>query len=253
MSALLEFECAVPVGGYEVITIEERKMTPIGVANAIDRARGVITGIPEDDDTSTVMLKRRILQPRSKRTVRFDLFEINKITSRPAFLEFAQTPDTPDAIKSFADRYGALEPDVGTGEGWWQTGRDIDTWSAYIRAMKKTIELWNKSSTTGDFTKLIRTVQKDLGLGNFGPGVAVQLLLKEDRLSASARLCIRPESLAQALYSQLILAIDGKLNLRACVECREWFTLEAGRGRSDKEYCSDACRMRAYRKRKGSA
>jgi hypothetical protein len=41
------------------------------------------------------------------------------------------------------------------------------------------------------------------------------------------------------------------LNLRACVQCRKWFTLEAGRGRSDKEYCSNACRMRAYRKRKG--
>jgi hypothetical protein len=40
--------------------------------------------------------------------------------------------------------------------------------------------------------------------------------------------------------------------LRTCVQCRKWFTLEAGRGRSDKEYCSNACRMRAYRKRKGS-
>jgi hypothetical protein len=27
--------------------------------------------------------------------------------------------------------------------------------------------------------------------------------------------------------------------------------LPAGQGRSDKEYCKDACRMRAYRKRKG--
>jgi hypothetical protein len=50
----------------------------------------------------------------------------------------------------------------------------------------------------------------------------------------------------------LILAIDGNLNLRSCVQCRKWFTLEAGKGRSDKEYCTNACRMRAYRKRKGT-
>jgi hypothetical protein len=123
--------------------------------------------------------------------------------------------------------------------------------------MKKTVELWKRSKMTGDFGQLIRmrdailrplTLERDVG-----PGVTVKLLLKEDPLSASARLCIRPDSLLTALYSQLLLAIDGNLNLRACVECRKWFTLEAGRGRSDKEYCSDACRMRAYRKRKGGA
>jgi hypothetical protein len=78
------------------------------------------------------------------------------------------------------------------------------------------------------------------------------LFLKEDPLSASARLCIRPHSLRDAIWAQLVLAIDGNVNLRGCVECRKWFTLEAGRGRSDKEYCSNACRMRAYRKRKGT-
>jgi hypothetical protein len=34
--------------------------------------------------------------------------------------------------------------------------------------------------------------------------------------------------------------------------CRKWFTIEEGQGRSDKQYCSNACRMRAYRKRKAS-
>jgi hypothetical protein len=85
---------------------------------------------------------------------------------------------------------------------------------------------------------------------DFEPGVAVNLRLKENPLSASASLCIRPYSLLHALWAQLFLAIDGNLNLRTCVQCRKWFTLEAGRGRSDKEYCSSACRMRAYRKRK---
>src|SRR5262249_40548289 len=68
----------------------------------------------------------------------------------------------------------------------------------------------------------------------------------------SPKLCIRPVTLQEALWTQLVLAIDKNVNLGACVQCRKWFTLEAGRGRPDKKYCSNACRMRAYRKRKGS-
>src|SRR6516164_8469261 len=90
MSALLEYECQVPRDGYEVITIE--------------------VPVPEDQDdpSSPVFIeKRRVLQPRSERTSRFDLF-----TRSGAFLEFAQTPATEDGIKAFADRYGPLEPDL---------------------------------------------------------------------------------------------------------------------------------------------
>jgi hypothetical protein len=224
MSALLEFECRVPVDGYEIITIEEPE--------------------PDDDGCIADFGTRRFLQPRSERSKRFDLFE----ASSSAYLEFAQTPTTPDAIKEFADRYGALVPDYETEPR--RPGEDISTWSMYIRGMKRIIELWEMSKTTGDFRKIIRTVQKQLEFPEITGSVPVQLLLKEDPLSASARLCIRPNSLRYALYSQLLLAIDGNVTLGACVQCRKWFPLEAGQGRSDKQYCSNACRMRAYRKRK---
>jgi hypothetical protein len=52
---------------------------------------------------------------------------------------------------------------------------------------------------------------------------------------------------------ELAQAIDGSQSLRNCMVCKQWFTISAGQGRSDKEYCSDACRVRAYRKRKGRA
>jgi len=263
MSALLEYECQVPRDGYEVITIE------------------VPVPKDEDDASSRVIIEKwRVLQPRSERTRHFDLFKVSSC----AFLEFAQMPATEDGIKDFADRYGPLEPDkvkrrrtlverltVGDllefdGESFDLAlgdnaqllepeterrpfGRDIDWWSTRIRDMHRAVELWEMSKSTGNFSKIIRRVQKNF---MHPDGASVQLLLKEDPSSASARLCIRPHSLLHALWAQLVLAIDGKLNLRACVQCRKWFTLEAGRGRSDKEYCSNACRMRAYRKRKGS-
>jgi hypothetical protein len=245
MSALLEFECQVPVDGYEVVTVEDPEPEPD----------------PEDGDAPSVVVfgRWRFLQPRSERTRRFELFD----ASPSAFLEFAQTPDTPDAIKGLADRYGPLEPDKSGGEYFEYRGRrvqsvryggrGIGTWSMRIREMRQTVELWKKSMVAGDFRKITRFVQKNfVHAADFVPGVPVELLLKEDLSSATARLCIRPRSLIHALWAEFLLAIDGNANLGACTQCGKWFTLVAGRGRSDKEYCSNACRMRAYRKRKGT-
>jgi hypothetical protein len=223
MSALLEYECRVPVGGYDVVTVEEP---------------GIIDTDPPE--------KIRMLHPRSKRTRRFDLFE----SGSSAFLEFAQTPLTEDGVKALADRYGPLEDDRGSKEREYEWGRSIDAWFANIREMRRTVELWRKSTVTGDFSRIIREVRLSFEIGGRDSGPPVALLLKKDPWSASPKLCMRPISLHQALWAQLLLAIDGNLNLRGCVQCRKWFTLEAGRGRSDKEYCSNACRMRAYRKRK---
>ena len=221
MSALLEYECRVSVGGYDVITIE---------------------------DPSWPGKKIRVLHPRSKRTRRFDLFEFNS----SAFLEFAQTPLTEDGVKDFADRYGLLSNALNASNEW-ESGGDISLWFANIRAMRRTVELWQKSTVTGDFSRIIREVRRSSYI-NWKPsgGPPVALFLKIDRLSASPKLCFRPFTFQEALWAQLAWKIDGDRSLLSCAHCRKWFTLEAGRGRSDKEYCSNACRMRAYRERKGS-
>jgi hypothetical protein len=249
MSALLlEYECRVPVDGYEVITVEAAT----------------------DDGPQ----KKRMLQPRSLQTRNFDLFEFNS----SAFLEFAQTAATEDGIKDFADRYGPLYPDgpddlldiAGRTPPAFEQfpGRCIDAWPGRIKGMLSIIELWNMSRKTGDFSRVIRRIQRrfsadweprikllglklGLGLLEKRSGANTELLLKQEP-SGSPRICIRPHDLKDALYTQLLLMIAGNVNLRACVQCRKWFTLQAGQGRSDKEYCSDACRMRAYRKRKGA-
>jgi len=39
---------------------------------------------------------------------------------------------------------------------------------------------------------------------------------------------------------------------RLCPGCGEWFELEKG-GRSDRAYCTDACRKRVYRDRRDKA
>jgi hypothetical protein len=259
MSALLEYECRVPVDGYEVISVEEPRST-----RRIESIPMLYESAYEITPSKAKREKLRMLHPRSGRIKCFDLFE-----SPSAYLEFAQKPPTEDGIKDLANRYGPLFPDLpdpprppdGTEKAPLSiqfSGRRIDEWSSYIVRMRRHVELWKMSIKTGDFSRIIRAVEGNI---NPAPGLPLELFLKEDQvrwirgrgpLSASARLCIRPPTLVNALWAQLILAIDGKQNLRTCVQCRKWFTVEAGQGRSDKKYCSDACRMRAYRKRRGS-
>jgi len=221
MSAIFEYECQVCVDGYDVIT----------------------DYYPDEDPRDKRRAKRigRLLLARSKRIRRFDLFK----NTSSAFLEYA-TLTTEDGIKDFTNRYGPLYTPMKHTEPIVFNFSDV-------RAMRRMVKLWEMSNSTSDYSKLNRAVQKTLideTLYDSPTGVTVELRLKEDPLSGSARLSILPHTLLHALWVQLVLAIDGNVSLRACVQCRKWFTLEAGRGRSDKEYCSDACRMRAYRKRK---
>ena len=80
--------------------------------------------------------------------------------------------------------------------------------------------------------------------------ISPRMLWTED----GSRLCLFfvPGSLAGALWLQLARAIENDSDFRTCDECRIWFEVAPGRGRTDKTYCSDACRNRAYRRRKAA-
>lgn len=57
-------------------------------------------------------------------------------------------------------------------------------------------------------------------------------------------------SLASALKIQLGMSLTGEALPRRCPECSTWFSVASGSGRPEKIYCSAACKMRAYRRRK---
>ena len=64
------------------------------------------------------------------------------------------------------------------------------------------------------------------------------------------QLHFEPECLLDGLWFQFALAIRGNIEHRQCIVCAAWFEITSGSGRRDKRYCSVACQMRAYRKRK---
>jgi hypothetical protein len=70
-------------------------------------------------------------------------------------------------------------------------------------------------------------------------------------------LSITPKNLLGALWLQVAQAVTGNLQHRECEEqtCRQWFEVSTrleGK-RKNREYCSDACRQKTYRRRKGQA
>ena len=66
-------------------------------------------------------------------------------------------------------------------------------------------------------------------------------------------LYIAPEGLIGALWLQFARAVERDARFRQCTECTTWFEVAPGRGRADKQFCSTACRTRAYRKRQAEA
>jgi hypothetical protein len=66
-------------------------------------------------------------------------------------------------------------------------------------------------------------------------------------------LYIVPEGLIGALWLQFARAVERNARFRQCTECTTWFEVAPGRGRADKQFCSTACRTRAYRKRQAEA
>ena len=66
-------------------------------------------------------------------------------------------------------------------------------------------------------------------------------------------LYIVPEGLIGALWLQFARAVERDAKFRQCAECTTWFEVSPGRGRTDKQFCSTACRTKAYRKRQAEA
>lgn len=61
---------------------------------------------------------------------------------------------------------------------------------------------------------------------------------------------VQPSSLLGLLWYQLLVATSHSIEFSQCSECGTWFEIGSRNARPDKVYCSDACRMRAYRARK---
>jgi hypothetical protein len=74
-------------------------------------------------------------------------------------------------------------------------------------------------------------------------------------LDGSGRMSLvpRPQTLLQALWLQFGLAVAGHKTYRRCSVCQDWFEVSPGAARTNRRFCSVACKNRAYRDRQARA
>ena len=78
-------------------------------------------------------------------------------------------------------------------------------------------------------------------------GVGATLLW--NRTHTRQELCFVPRHLSSALWLQFAQAVDGNKGYRQCPRCSRWFEISPRTARSDKVFCSNACRSGALRDR----
>ena len=176
----------------------------------------------------------KVIYPIGKRTVKFD-----PIKAAPSlYLEFANTPCSTEGVLEFVSEYGLLETKKG-----FET---VDVWCAHIKRMHSAISKWEKvrKDSPAAFAKIYKRL---CPCSDKGMSLSLQV-----GPSSTLKQFLEPESLLSAIWVQFAGAIEGATSFSPCQECSVWIDTVPGSNRPDKIYCSDACRMRAYRKRKAS-
>ena len=105
---------------------------------------------------------------------------------------------------------------------------------------------------TGDFLNPARHYIED-GFRKFDHDGALPNLSSELRWDDKVgkwQIEISPKDLRGALWLQFAHALCRSSSFKRCEECDRWLQIGPGAARLEKTYCSNACRMRAYRKRK---
>ncbi len=91
-------------------------------------------------------------------------------------------------------------------------------------------------------------VQHEINRNIYG-AVSPAMLFDFEANSAQLKLYMRPDNLLSALWLQFAQAVTGNKEYRQCRQCGAWYEILPGTTRSDRAYCSNACRSKAYRSR----
>jgi hypothetical protein len=205
------------------------------------------------------------------------------------FLTFAGTQPTREAVQAFANQFGLLgsadlgeyfratppPPQGGESPGaedqgafhgglpghlslWSEmrlstpdpSGEPLSFWAGQIERMHRAVGLWKElqegRATHEQVEKLRAAVNEQL------LHTAVHLLARDPQW-VGLHLDLRPLTLRGALWLQLARAVANDKKFRACQVCGKWLELSPETARTNRLFCSDACRSKSYRKRQEEA
>jgi hypothetical protein len=196
--------------------------------------------------------------------------EFGPLVSAPdLYLRFASATPTPDTILDFANQYGLLKnkksqleiksknaTDILTAFEWGKHHAESDCliwaesasdWANSFELAKDNIQDWADIEAENDYKDMRRHLDQGF---NYAMQGSLTYQVRIDTSTGERYSEVIASSLYNFIDIQWAMSITANVVPRKCTECLNWFEIHPGFGRPEKLYCSDACRMRAYRKRK---
>jgi hypothetical protein len=166
------------------------------------------------------------------------------------FLAFKDTKGS-DGILEFANRYGHLgfrvpEPGLPSPD----VREELADWHEQI---------WRMEDAFDDWTALRQGNAGEVELGKLQDLISshlrqrLEVRFEKDPKAGGMSLEIAPLNLIGALWLQFARAIVGEKQFRKCLTCERWFEVSPEVFRTNRLYCSEGCRSRAYRARRERA
>jgi hypothetical protein len=156
------------------------------------------------------------------------------------FMDFANIKDsdvrgdgsiTDDAMIEFANRYGLLFH-FDNSMPRSKNENTVQAWKYHIVRMARNIQLWHSGQT-----------KKALEY----PEPYLNLRARIDPFTSNLELWT--DSLISAMYMQLAQAVSGNKKYRQCAWCKSSFEITPRIARTNRMFCSNACKQADYRHR----
>lgn len=198
--------------------------------------------------------------------VPFDRTRSDAIKDADAYLWLASSDGSPDSLLSLANRLGPLNleralieilardapelaetctavTDLNVPDRYLFVAESALEWLSFTQAMRTKITSvdWIMERDPIALVSQVNELQDHFGLG-------YRLLYSEEYQKLNGELVAG--NLRSFALAQFALSLTGEQTVRKCDECGTFFGIHPGGSRPDKKFCSDACRMRAYRRRK---
>lgn len=191
------------------------------------------------------------------------------VTEPDLYLQFASEKGAPTRLKEFANKFGLLDGSIGQGkllkikrsksvglEEAFRCERDLlafraepaQEWLRIFGLVRSLIAEWPELRETRDFAALGKYLDDTY---NFALSGSLTYQLEIDEQTGAAQSRVICSNLRNYIDVQWGMSVAANVLHRQCAECPNWFSVHPSASRPEKVFCSDACRMRAYRKRKG--
>jgi hypothetical protein len=185
----------------------------------------------------------KILEMR-RAVMLWDLIQSKNADELSRYIRWQEDSDGDACVKYTSD------PDLDLEEAERQEGEETGT-KVEVIASTRVYADWLARFGVGDVIEPARLWVKRRIEKHLQDKLAAEMTFTvgEEGLSFE---CV-PAHLLSAMWLQFAMGITRQLDYRSCLVCRNWFELSPETARTNRVFCSDACKSRGYREKQDRA